>query len=234
MVAPVNVLLKGPSNPTPDWIQEESIWIGINKTIGGNPDFYPLTIKAAYVIGIIHNICQSVEILLADKSKVDITYMSAYGLSASGLDILGRCVSGDENNRGSCDLVIGLKWLSSSNIHAVNQNSVFFITAQGQYSISDLNYLRHYALHGQATAQVILPFDLELLDKLLPLYAAGLERYWSALQNNSDLCENLAKAKIIPFRNYPVLKSWLLFEKDQQGIYHSVEDIFNQLDWKVT
>jgi len=64
MVTPVNVLLKGPSIPTPDWVQEEVIWIDFNKAIGGNPDFYPLTIKAAYVIGVIHNICQAVDYYL--------------------------------------------------------------------------------------------------------------------------------------------------------------------------
>ena len=83
--APVNVKLKEPTIKIDGWDEDAQKWLTVNKDVQGNPDFYPLTVKAAYVIGVIHTICQSVSILLSDSQTRLITYLPAYGVFASGV-----------------------------------------------------------------------------------------------------------------------------------------------------
>jgi hypothetical protein len=69
-----------------------------------------LTIKAAYVIGIIYCICESVSILLSKPEKLKFTYIPAYGEFASGVELLGRCLRGNHKTYGnSKDLEAGFK-----------------------------------------------------------------------------------------------------------------------------
>jgi len=100
--------------------------------------------------------------------------------------------------------------------------------------------LRHFAAHGQATSKVTVPgvykfgdIDYEILGKMPPLIAEGLERYWGQLQKEEDLCNKLARANVLALRNWPVLRSWLLFEKDASGKYYSITEIFNRFDWVI-
>ncbi len=228
--APVNVFLPEPKNKTESWKKQRDQWIQFNNKIGGNPDFYPLTIKAAYVIGIIHNICDSVSILLSDKQKWDITYMSAYGIFTSGLDILGRCIKGNESTN-SKNTEEGFIWLIPPDCSSRDNNTILLDTLMGNYSIGNLIRLRNNALHGQAQIQPLYPLDFEILGKIKSLHAKGIQRYWFELLKSKEFCNNLALATIIPFRNFPVKKCWTLFEKDKNGNYNSVEEIFNQFDW---
>jgi len=99
MTAPVNVKLETPTVSIPGWDEEAKEWMSLNATVQGNPDFYPLTIKAAYIIGVIHDICESVTHLLAHRCARETTYIPAYGVFASGIELLGRCV------RGNCEAV---------------------------------------------------------------------------------------------------------------------------------
>ena len=57
--APVNVKLKNPTEILPEWKDEAESWLTLNREIKGHPNFYPLTIKAAYVVGVIHSLCKS-------------------------------------------------------------------------------------------------------------------------------------------------------------------------------
>jgi hypothetical protein len=229
--APVNVKLQVPTVFLANWSSEASEWENINRRIGGNPDFYPLTIKAAYVIGLIHDLCQSVSILLSSKVNRDITYLPAYGLFASGIDLLGRCLQGNSTTNPGNDLMNGFKWLVSSSFTTVSDAHILTTTSLGDYPINRLVGMRHFSAHGQATPRPPHSIDYELLGKMPALLADGLERYWYQLQQSDDLCNNLAKANVIPFRNWPVEKSWILFEKDQQGKSYSVYVIFNRFNW---
>lgn len=93
--APVNVKLQSPTIQIRNWPEEASNWVRLNHEIGGNPDFFPLTIKGAYIIGVIHDLCQSIDILLYDSENCIFTNMPAYGMLASGIDLLGRCIQGN-------------------------------------------------------------------------------------------------------------------------------------------
>ena len=111
--APVNVKLRNPRTIDPNkWTKEARRWIDLNTDSGGHPGFYPLTIKAAYVLGVIHDICESVDWLLRFPRAWPVTYPSAFGLCAAGMELLGRCLEGDQGTRrSSLDLKEGFEWL---------------------------------------------------------------------------------------------------------------------------
>jgi hypothetical protein len=220
----------------------------LNAEVKGNDEFFPLTIKAAYVIGVIHTICQSVTLLLADKQAKRVGYIPAYGVFASAIELLGRCLRGNADTRGSVkDLEAGFQWLASikfddyrGDFTSVPKKIVLVQTGQYMYSIENLVALRHFAAHGQSTAKQVAPghyqfgyVDYEILEHMPPLLANALESYWAALQSDESLCNSLAQAKAIALRKWPVFLSWSKFERDQEGKYHSVGEIFRRFDWSV-
>lgn len=236
MAAPVNVKPEAPTEEPEDWPEQVEQWKTLNREAGGNPDFFPLTIKAGYVIGVIHDICESVSCLLGAPNARKTTYIPAYGVFASGIEILGRCIRGDSGISESVkDIKAGFKWLASSSYENVPDDYVL-IKASGSngYTIEWLIHLRHFAAHGQAASKYQFGnIDYEILSRMPPLIANGLERYWNGLGQNDTYCNRLAKAKIIALRNWPVLKSWLLFERNEHGVHHSITEIFSKFDWRV-
>jgi hypothetical protein len=240
MGAPINVKLKEPTEAIENWPEEKVQWIALNKESKGNPDFFPLTIKAAYVIGVIHSICKSVSYLLEAPNAIQTTYIPAYGVFASSIDILGRCVAGNSKDYSKKDVEIGFKWLVSSAYETVPVDHILIKTSNLEYTIQMLTSLRHFAAHGQATSKKIDGgtyqfgrIDYEILGEVLPLLADGLARYWNELMHDESLCNRLAKANIIRLRGWPIFLSWRLFEKDEYGVYHGVADIFKRFDWHV-
>lgn len=246
--APVNVKLQKPTVEIDVWNEDAQKWLTINNDAKGNPDFYPLTVKAAYVMGVVHSICESVSILLKDTQARWVTYLPAYGVFASGIELLGRCINGNSTTKGNTeDLKSGFKWLAASYFEPykdsygnVPDEIVLIQTSKYMYSISNLVALRHFAAHGQATSREVAKnsyafgyIDYEILEQFPPLLAKGLESYWYGLQSSDILCNNLAKADIIALRNLPVSLSWSLFEKDSEGVYHSIAEIFRRFSWKV-
>lgn len=241
MSAPVNVKLKGPTAFIDGWEDEAREWIAINTAIGGNPEFYAPTIKAAYVIGVIHDICGSVGVLLRARQATVSTYIPAYGVFASAVDLLGRCVRGNRSTSGSTkDLTVGFQWLAGSSYNSVPSNHAFVATTKSQYKIEDLVALRHFATHGQTTARTLAAgsprfgsVDNELLGHMPARISAGLERYWAELQRDDRLCNNLCRANILAFRDWPVWKTWTMFERQADGSYASITELFNKFDWTV-
>lgn len=244
MTAPVNV---NPNYPDisdwteieiDNWEQEAEQWKELNP---GNPDFYALTVKAGYVIGVIYDICQSVSCLLGEPEFARKTsYIPAYGILASGIEILGRCVKGESRCYRST-LKAGFKWLArpdSVSYSVVSKCHKLITTTQRpcSYTIEELMFLRNYAAHGQATAQ-FCEIDFEIIAKLHPLLRDGLQHYWSKLKSpgNKMLSTNLAKANIIALRDWPVFKYLTLFSRDKKGEYHSVTQIFDSFgaDWTI-
>jgi len=177
-----------------------------------------------------------------------VTYLPAYGVFASGIELLGRCINGNSTTSDNTkDLRSGFKWLGASYFEPyknayenVPDEIVLVQTSKYMYSISNLVALRHFAAHGQATSREIAKnsyafgyIDYEILEQFPPLLADGLESYWHELQSNDILCNNLAKADIIALRKLPVFLSWSLFQKDAEGVYHSIAEIFRRFSWKV-
>ncbi len=237
MTAPVNVKLKETTVVLKNWQEQKEQWLSLNAAVKGNPDFYPLTIKALYVIGVIHDICESVDHLLHFKN-IRITYIPAYGVFAAGIEILGRCVRGNDSVKGEGavkDLKTGFKWLAySSNrdipcskVDSIPDDRVLVQTKNDKYTIEGLTFLRHFAAHGQAAAPKLGEIDYEILDNMPPLVASGLETYWSELQCSEERCNDLAKANIRAFRNWPVFKSWSLFGEQ------SVCQMFSKFNWRI-
>ncbi|MCL4261962.1 MAG: hypothetical protein KJ069_02035 [Anaerolineae bacterium] len=241
MNAPVNVKPGTPTGSIHGWAQEAADWTRLNSDTGGNPDFFPLTVKAIYVIGVIYDLCESVGHLLRHPTAEETTYIPAYGVFASGVELLGRCINGNTSTRSTAlDLATGFKWLASSSYSAISDTHVLIATSSFSYTIDMLTALRHFAAHGQATSNITSSgtykfgnIDYEILSQMPPLIADGLERYWSQLQNDDDLCNMLAQANIIALRNWPVFRSLSLFEKNEKGMYHSITEIFNRFNWHV-
>lgn len=239
MGAPVNVKLRAPTESIETWPEEETQWITLNKEAKGNPEFYPLTIKAAYVVGVIHSICESVSRLL-DPNAIQTTYIPAYGVFSSGIDILGRCVAGNSTYSSRGDVKVGFKWLVRSAYESVPDDHVLIKTSNFEYTIDMLTDLRHFAAHGQAASKkmdegtyLFRRIDYEILGEMSPLLADGLARYWNELIHDESLCNRLARANIIRLREWPIVLSWTRFDRDEFGEYHGVADIFKRFDWRV-
>jgi len=237
MSAPVNSYLEEPTYPAQDycgaredWKRQAEDWLRLNEFLG-NPNFFPLTTKAFYVLGVIYQICQSVSLLLASEKR-ESTYIPAYGIFASGIELLGRCITGNSSaHKASNDLKAGFWWLAKASYQNVDGNYEIIETSTRKYTIADLVALRHFAAHGQATMSKPVKFDDELFSRIANpdkhLIADGLEHYWARVQDNEEICNRLAKANVIPFRDPPLLKTLELFSSNR-----AVGDIFKQeFDW---
>jgi hypothetical protein len=235
--APVNLFLQSPTIPIFGWDDQASKWERLNKDIGGNPDFYPLTVKAFYIIGIMLGSCRSVSLLLRDPNIISSTYYPAYAIFSSIVDLLGRCIRGNATTRGIReDVKAGFQWLAAPDLHRytnISEKDVLIKTPISPYSISNLIMLRHFTAHGQATTESeIPPFDYFILDRISPKIPPAMESYWALLQNNEHLCNQLAKANVKPYRNRPIFDSLLSFQADSSGKYMSIGDAFASFDWK--
>jgi hypothetical protein len=273
MPAPVNIPLEKLTAPPPDWAEKQKLWQELNERIrGSNPDFHPLTIKAAYVIGVIHQLCECVTYLLRapDVSTFNrthpwmiahpaehpwqTTYLPAYALFGAGIDLLGRCLRGNEGDTGSSeDLRTGFKWLkepwyrTEGDIYDANRpetaygyahvsaEDVVISTTSHDYTVNQLAALRHYGAHGQAAAKLDFPEYNEVLPQMPPKLARALEAYWSLLVKESvpDVCNRLARANVVAFREQPIFTSWVVFEKGTDNKYRGVESIFREFNWRV-
>jgi hypothetical protein len=236
MAAPVALKLADPSTPVAGWADQRQSWLRLNEEASGNPDFSPLTVKGGYMMGVIHDLGASVEQLLKHQRAADVTYLPAYGVFAAGVELLGRCIRGNATSSdNSEDLKMGFRWLTlraedDATAHTrVPDERVVLQTSKGDYSVSHLAALRHFAAHGQATSRTVQDVDYEILSQAHRPLVDGLERYWNALQQQESLCNLLAQANVIPLRNWPVLNSWLLMQGDGRGT--SITNIFNRFDW---
>ena len=138
MGAPVNVKLERPTTCVVDWEAQARVWRDLNESVNGNPDFYPLTVKAAYILGIIYALCKSVDCLFA-PGRLEHTYLPAYGIFASGVELLGRCINGNTRATGSVrDLKTGFMWLKTPDFSNVEESEVLITTGTRAYDIETL------------------------------------------------------------------------------------------------
>ena len=239
--APVNVKLKTPTVKLKNWTKEARLWRALNRKAGGSSRLWPLTIKAGYVVGVIHGICQSVSHLLAHPRARQMTYIPAYQVFSSGVEILGRCIRGNSDLWGSvADLKTGFGWLVNSDQLGLQDDTIVVKTSSREYTVSMLTALGFYAAFGgiktgkdSGGTHHFGEIDMELLGKMPPVLAEGLQRYWSQLQSSKRLCNRLAQARIIALQDWPVLQAWLLWNPDNSGVLAPIPDVFGEFDWRV-
>jgi hypothetical protein len=225
---PINVKIPGPTVCLPDWPTEERLWVDLNVNAGGNPGFHPLTIKFFYVHGVIHTLAQSVQALL-DSLDADISLLPAYGVFASGVELLGRCLNGnDGRSNNSADLRVGFNWLADYSL-ADDAGKTVSRTSTHNYTADELTQLRHFAAHGQATTSTPIDLDYEILGPMPGLLANGIQEWWTKLNDSDDFCNMLAKANVLAFRSVPIFETLRLFSA---GGGDSIENIFRRFRWQ--
>jgi hypothetical protein len=236
-----DVKLKTPTVKLKNWPRESRQWRALYRKAGGDGRLFPLTIKAGYVIGVIYGICESVSQLLGHPSAQQTTYLPAFHVFASAVEILGRCIRGNADAWGSvADLKTGFRWLAESDQLGLHDDTVLVKTRSGKYTIDMLTALGYYAGYRGIKAKKksgatrhFGEIDPEILAKMPPLLAEGLQRYWNRLQRSKRLCNKLAQARIIALKDWPVLHSWLLLDRDGDGSVGPVSEVFSGFDWSV-
>jgi len=193
-----------------------------------NAQFTAVEIKAFYVIGLILEICASVDCLL----KADIPseehpfaypvfrlggrYLPAFGVFASGIELLGRCLTGNDTAQVNENLRVGFHYLANPNATPLLNNipvNAEVVTTNRSYTVQDLIDLRNYAAHGQSTVgrrdatgrRVPMSnppgIERELFTPLPQKIGGAIGTYWTRLQNDVDHCERLARSRIDPYNN---------------------------------
>jgi hypothetical protein len=227
----IELKLSNPTTNIPSWYTEADQWEQLNRDMGGNLSLSPLAIKAIYVIGVVFNICESVSYLLREEGFArQVSYVPAYGIYASSIELLGRSISGEHLPHKSC-LSSGLMWLcrpAFPNYLNVGNQTGIIQTNQRQYSIEELKNLRNYAAHGQAVSNYY-NVDYEIIGKLHFLLKTAVSCYWNELKNNENLCNNLAKANIIPLRGLPILK-FIFLVNENHDYLQDIGDAFSKFD----
>ncbi len=213
-------------------------WEQLNKLAGGHPDFTAVEIKSFYVFGLIEDICKSVEWLLQPEAWPD-RYLPAFSVFASGIDLLGRCLTGNQTTNVNENLRVGFSYIAnptpfppSKSAPSTVMSAPVVTTPYQSYNVSHLIDLRNYATHGQATSTTGLPsIDNELLAQFPSLMGTTMETYWHGLINHKEFCVRLGIAEIGLYRHrveplYDTLRYY--------GAGGNPEDMFNKLDWTVT
>lgn len=233
---PVNVRLENPTVPVENWPEEANSWLTVNEAISGG-GFKPLTIKAAYVVGTIHDMCGTVAYFLQIPPDSLPALSPAYDTLCSAVELLGYCLSGGAAPEHGDNLRRGLSWLGSS-AENISSQEPLVVTASAEYTIPALVDLRSLATqaqrpNGQPGAVRIGAglLDRELLKTLRAKLAAGVDRWWNELQRSESLCNALAQSDVVAFHErFVVRKTWLLFERDVSGRHHSITEILSRFE----
>jgi hypothetical protein len=211
-------------------------WTALDHEAGGRCDATPLSIKAAYVYGVIHDICESVQLLLKAPSAWPVPYLPAFGVCAAGIELLGRCIKGAQGSQNATpNLMRRLEWLIEPSMKKPSAR-VVVKTNYREYLVDHLIALRHFAAHGQAIADLkkidwereAVFVEIELLDRFPKLIGDGIESYYACLQDSSELHEKLAQAGVAPLRWEPIRKTWKFFSEGK-----SPGQPFYGFDWQV-
>lgn len=188
-VLPLDII----GNPS-KWKADFASWDALNREIVGDgaSNFNPLTIKAFYITGIILLACKSVTLLLNKSRSFQETFFPAYGVFASAIELLGRCVNGNTTSSdNSKDLTTGFKWLASpkaDSYQAVLENDILIKTINYEYRIIDLVNFRHFCAHGQAVNRLPGEFDFYILGEMPSLMGVGIEAWfcWGSLESDKE------------------------------------------------
>lgn len=220
-------------------VYNEDLWLELKELSNANQIFTALEIKTFYAIGLIDDICQCVQTLLKSDNAWPEKYLPAFGLFASIVDLLGRCLTGNRTLDVNENLRVGFWYLfnptptpPSRSITTVQTRTAIhqMSPAGGLYTIGNFISLRNYSLHGQATTDHLPRVHNDLLAIFPRKIGDAIEIYWSALQNNDEYCERMGAALIDPHSNRadPLFKTIDYFD---QGL--AAGDLFYKFDWNV-
>jgi hypothetical protein len=123
-----------------------------------------------------------------------------------------------------------LQWLKDPRFPDYKQlsgNEILIHTIRRDYTICELAALRNFAAHGQATSHFQI-VDYQIISLLRVLVRDGLEHYWAQLVQGDDLCNRLALANVVRLREWPVLKTWVLLQGNEETGPQSITSIFDQ------
>ena len=233
-------------------------WKGLQDSIA-NSQFTPVEIKAFYVIGLILEICASVDCLLKASSLSENDhplayqvftsggrYLPAFGVFASGVELLGRCLTGNETPDVNENLKVGFHYLAKPDPAPLLKNppiNTQVVMTSRSYSIQDLTDLRKYAAHGQSTVgekdasgkklvpkSHILGIERDLFGKLPGKMGHAIDVYWSALLNDVGHCRRLARARIDPYNNRIAPLQHVICYFGQIP-YQSAGSLFSRFNW---
>jgi hypothetical protein len=165
----------------------------------------PLEAKALHVIGTLVEIFNTVSYLLycgSDGRPYANYYRYAYLVACTGIELLGRCRTGEGDIRAST-LESGLKLVGletvNVNIFKNGQPSVY------TYDITKLSALRNLIAHGQAVASAKgqsqdVFLHVELLDSFPRKLAQAYDEYYDHLftSPSPEWRKKLAAAKVDP------------------------------------
>jgi len=256
-----DVILSATTSAIPEWRAEAPCWEVLYSDAHMSAAVNTLTVKARYVTGVILAYCRSVEILLRREHLISTTYLPAFALFASAVDLIGRCVTGNSTNypkklrQDLDDVTIGFKWLaapSASRYEAVKVSQDLVKTRSGKHSIDELVALRHYCAHGQAMHNLVDRYgmnpnrlvptnrhvdcpmqnlDYLLLGEMPPVIGEALEAYLTELRTSDALAANLAKAGVLPFLDRPIFDSAWDFPADADTYPRAIGDTIRAMDW---
>ena len=218
-------------------VPEAFKWEQLKALAHANPIFTPVEIKGYYLIGLIDDICQSVQCLVkADKAWPE-KYIPAFGVFASAVDLFGRCLTGNQTLCVNENLRVGFWYLFHPSktpppkALSPDKASAVLVTTSISYTVDDLVALRHYSSHGQAASKDLPSIDNQLLAQFTRPLGDSMETYWSGgLRNDTQYCRRLGNALLDPYANRaePLRKTFRYF---QAGC--AAGDLFYELDWQV-
>lgn len=195
-----------------------------------NAQFTAVEIKAFYVIGLILEICASVDCLLKANSLSENDhplayrvftsggrYLPAFGVFASGIELLGRCLTGNDTAQVNENLRVGFHYFARPDPAPLLNNipvNTEVVATSHPYTIQDLIDLRNYAAHGQSTVGQkdatgrLVPIssppgiERELFSQLPQKMGGAIQTYWlEGLLRDADHCRRLARARVDPYSN---------------------------------
>jgi len=168
--------------------------------ISPNLALSPFTAKALYAFGMMRHLMESAGWTLKHKPPYQAFYISAYLLSCGAIELFGRCISGDDDERHGATrrLKCGLKKIASIPQSSDDDSQVVIVTNHKRYTIADCVALRNFCAHGGSVGRVAI--DVELVDEVLKKVSQAMDQYWDRLMIPSEVeaRDNLAKAAITP------------------------------------
>lgn len=217
-------------------VLDASKWEQLKALAHADHIFAPVEIKAYYVIGLIDDICQSVQCLLKADNAWPEKYFPAFGVFASAVDLFGRCLTGNRTLCVNENLRVGFWYLfHPSKIPppkalSPDKAAAVLVTTTISYTVDDLVALRHYSSHGQAASKDLPSIDNQLLAQFPRALGDAIETYWSNLQNDAEYCRRLGDALIDAYANRaaPLSKTLRYFDGGC-----AAGDLFYKLDWQV-
>lgn len=160
----------------------------------------PFAAKALYAFGMMRHLMESAGWTLKHKPPYECFYIAAYLLSCGAIELFGRCVSGDDDEKHGAirRLKCGLKEIASIPQSNDDDSQVVVVTNHKKYTIADCVALRNFCTHGGSVGTVGI--DVELVDETLKKVSQAMIKHWNRLMNPSDdnVRSDLAKAAVAP------------------------------------